>query len=154
MDKLERVANILAIQELNAAFAYHLDHSEVAALVGLFAPGATYSNGVRRSEGRDAIEAFFHTRHAAGLRTTRHLYSGLRISFDGSGQASGRSVCMSFARNAAPPVDHATPFLVADFLDEYGRIDGEWSFLSRDIRPIFRDPDGAPRPGLASLNKA
>ena len=146
MDRLERLADILAIQELNAAFAHHLDHNEVEELVSLFAPGATYSNGTRHSDGRDQIEAFFRARSEAGVRTSRHLCSGLRISFDGPTRASGTSLCMSFVRNQTPPVDHAMPFLVADFEDGYERVGGEWRFLSRNIRPIFRDPGGAPPP--------
>ena len=143
MDRLERLADILAIQALNADFAFHLDHGGVEELVRLFSPGATYTNGARRSQGRDQIGAFLRARSAAGVRTSRHLYSGLRISFHDDARASGTSVCMSFARNQAPPIDHATPFLVADFEDGYERIDGEWLIASRNIRPIFRDPDGA-----------
>ena len=148
MHHLERLADILAIQDLNAAFAFHLDHDEVAPLLALFAPGATYSNGTRRSHGLDEIEAFYRGRTAAGLRTTRHLYSGLRIRFDGPSRAASSSVWMSFAHNGAPPVDDTVPYLVADFDDTYERgADGRWRILSRTILPIFRNPGGAP-PGI------
>ena len=51
----ERVADRLAIQDLNADFAYFLDHDEVAPLADLFTEDAVYSNGPRLSEGRAAM---------------------------------------------------------------------------------------------------
>lgn len=160
MDRLERLADILAIQELNASFAYYLDRNEVEPLVALFAPDARYSNGARQSRGRSEIEAFYRSRTAQGVRTARHMCSGLRIAFEGTDRARATSVWLSFAQNSPPPIDYSTPFLVADFEDTYERgEDGEWRILSREIRPIFRDPNGvppgatspaAPRPGAAS----
>jgi ketosteroid isomerase-like protein len=145
MSRLERLADILAIQDLNTAFAYHLDRNEIAPLVALFAADAVYSNGPRVSRGRAEIEAFYQSRTAHGARTARHMYSNLRIVFEGEARAHATSVWLSFARNAAPPIDYSTPFLVADFEDIYLReADGEWRILSRHIRPIFRDPDGVP----------
>ena len=145
MDRLERLADLLAIQELNAAFAYHLDHGEITPLVALFTDDARYSNGARVSSGKVAIEAFYRGRAEGGVRTSRHLYSGLRIRLDGADQAGATSVWMSFAQNAAPPIDYSVPFLVADFIDAYRRgQDGVWRISSREIRPIFRDPNGVP----------
>ena len=145
MTRLERLADILAIQDLNTAFAYHLDHNEIAPLVALFAPDAHYSNGPRVSRGLAEIEAFYKSRTAHGVRTARHMYSNLRIVFEGDARARATSVWLSFAQNSAPPIDYSIPFLVADFEDVYERgADGEWRILSRHIRPIFRDPNGVP----------
>ena len=149
MDRLGRLADTLAIQELNAAFAFHLDRNEVGPLVALFAPDALYGNGARQSRGRTEIEAFYRSRTAQGVRTARHMYSGLRILFDGADRAHATSTWLSFAQNSAPPIDYSIPFLVADFEDTYQRgEDGEWRILSRQIRPIFRDPNGIP-PGTS-----
>ena len=148
MSRLERLADILAIQELNNTFAYCLDHNEIEPLVALFAPDAHYSNGPRVSKGRAEIEAFFRSRTAQGVRTARHMYSGLRITFEGETRARATSVWLSFAQNRAPPIDYSIPFLVADFEDVYERgADGEWRIVSRHIRPIFRDPKGVPPGG-------
>lgn len=150
MDYLERLADILAIQELNASFAHHLDRDEVEPLVALFAPDARYSNGTRVSQGRAEIEAFYRSRSAQGFRTARHMYSGLRIRFDSADRAHATSVWLSFAQNAPPPIEYSIPFLITDFEDSYVRgDDGEWRIASRHIRPIFRDPNGAP-PGQAA----
>jgi SnoaL-like domain len=133
----ERLEIRLALEELNAAFAYHLDHNDVDALVALFAPDALYTHGDRRSSGRAEIEALFRKRSAGGPRTARHLYSGLRLSIDSRRTATGHSVCLSFAGDGLPPLP-AIPFLVADFDDVYVRDDaGQWRFRERHISRVF-----------------
>ncbi len=145
MNEHDRVADTLAIHALNADFAHHLDHGEVERLLELFTPDARYSNGPRVSVGRAEIETLLRSRTAGGVRTSRHMFSGLRVTFSGPETAEATSVCMSFARNAAPPVDGTAPFLVADFIDAYVRQkDGRWQIQARDIRPVFRDPNGQP----------
>jgi len=138
----ERIEIRLALEDLNSAFTRHLDHGEVEALVDLFSEDALYTHGRRRSEGRAAIEQLFRNRAAAGPRTSRHLYSGLRIDIVGRRRASGTSVCMTFAGPGEPPLSPAMPILVADFNDVYVRCDdGRWRFQERHIERIFVDPD-------------
>jgi hypothetical protein len=133
-----RLAIRLAIEELNAAFAYHLDHNQVEPLVDLFTANARYFHGKRRTEGREALRGLFIARTAAGVRTTRHLYSGLRIDIHDERSASGQSVCMAFAANQAPPIGFCTPHLVADFIDRYVLdTDGRWRIEQREIHRIF-----------------
>ena len=140
----------LALEELNSAFAYHLDHGEIPELVELFTEDAVYTHGSRRSEGRPAIEALFHRRAGNGPRTARHIYSGLRITIDGPDRARGTSVCLSFAADGLPPLP-AVPFLVADFNDVYalGK-DGRWRFAERHIERIFV---GENNPGPVGADK-
>jgi hypothetical protein len=143
MVDVARLADRMAIEELNAAYAWHLDHDEVAPLALLFTEDAEYSHGTRRSVGRAAIEAFFRSRTADGPRTARHLYSGLRIVFEAVDRARGTSVWLSFAQDSVPPVPYSIPFLVADFEDVYERgSDLQWRIRRRHIEPIFRDPAG------------
>jgi ketosteroid isomerase-like protein len=145
-----RLEDRLAIQDLNAAFAYCLDHDEVAPLVALFTDDAVYSHGSRRSIGKDEIEAFFRSRTAAGPRTARHFCSGLRIVFDDAEAARATSLWLTFAQNGAPPIEDCSPFLVADFNDVYRRgPDGRWRIERRHIEPIFRNP-AIPQPGKSS----
>jgi len=132
-----RLAIRLAIEELNAAFAHHLDHNEIDKLVDLFTHDALYTHGERRSHGRDEIEALFRKRIAGGPRTSRHLISGLRIEIESATTATGHSVCLSFAANGLPPLP-AKPFLVADFIDRYRfEADGCWRIAARHIERVF-----------------
>jgi hypothetical protein len=137
LSREERIEIRFALEDLNAAFAHHLDHGEVDALVDLFAEDALYTHGSRRSEGRAAIEALFRNRTAGGPRTSRHLYSGLRFDIESRTRARGTSVCLTFAEDGSPPLP-ATPFLVADFTDVYQCCDdGRWRFAERHISRVF-----------------
>jgi hypothetical protein len=145
MNERDRLKIRMAIEDLNAAFTYYLDHHQIEPLVDLFTANARYSHGERRSEGRDALRALFVARSASGVRTTRHLYSGLRIDIQDERTASGRSVCMAFAANQAPPIGFCTPNLVADFIDEYVLdVDERWRIEKRDIQRIFAAGGEAP----------
>jgi hypothetical protein len=141
MTAVEKLSIRLAIEELNSAFAYHLDHGNLDELADLFTVDALYTHGERRSVGRAEISALFHKRVAKGPRTSRHLYSGLRIEIESDTSASGTSVCVSFAADGEPPLP-AKPFLVADFNDRY-RLDsdGRWRIAARDIERVFVGED-------------
>jgi ketosteroid isomerase-like protein len=142
--ELEGIARLearLAIEDLNTDFCHYLDHDQIDLLVDLFTPDAHYSHGSRVTVGTIQIRELFESRLARGIRTARHMYSGLKVEFASGERASGRSVCMTFARDAAPPIQLATPHLVADFSDEYVRqSDGRWRIARRHIERIFVDP--------------
>lgn len=138
----ERLEIRLGLEDLNAAFAHHLDHDEIGALVDLFTDDALYTHGERVSRGRDEIERLFRNRIAKGPRTSRHLLSGLRLEIESATAATGTSVCLSFAADGLPPLP-ARPFLVADFEDRY-RLDddGRWRFAERHIHRVFVGEEG------------
>ena len=138
MDELAQIRIRLALEALNTAFTHCLDHDRLDELVDLFTEDAVYTHGERRSEGRAAIRAAFLARKGAGVRTVRHITSGLRLSIESDTKATGTSVCLTFAYDGPPPVTPATPYLVADFEDEYRRCeDGRWRITVRHIRRIF-----------------
>jgi ketosteroid isomerase-like protein len=142
----------LALGDLNAAFAHHLDHGEIDALVDLFTDDALYTHGARRSSGKSAIADFFARRTAAGPRTARHICSGLRLEIEDGSCARGASVCLTFAQNGLPPLP-AEPFLVADFDDVYRRCsDGRWRFRERHITDIFVNPKIPPPGGTRGVS--
>jgi ketosteroid isomerase-like protein len=145
LDALDFVEIRGALRDLNADFAYFLDHGDIAALVNLFTEDALYVHGERRSVGRAAIEELFRNRAAAGPRTSRHVLSGLRLQIHGRDRALGSSVCLTFAGDGVPPLP-ATPYLVADFNDRYARsADDRWRIAERRIDRIFVG-DGNPGP--------
>jgi len=140
LDRLDLIAIRFALEDLNTAFAHHLDHGEIEELVDLFTEDALYTHGERRSQGRPAIEELFRKRTASGPRTSRHIYSGLKLDIESTNQARGSSVCLSFAQDGSPPLP-ATPFLVADFEDSYACCDdGKWRFSERHIHRVFVKP--------------
>lgn len=142
VDALTRIQIRLALEDLNTSFTHHLDHNEVDQLVNLFTADALYTHGSRVSRGRQAIRELFEGRRSAGVRTARHLYSGLRLNIEDDANATGTSVCMTFAFDGPVPVRNTLPHLVADFEDRY-RCDseGHWRIAERHIRRIFVAPD-------------
>ncbi len=146
MDLPDRLGDRFALRQLNDDYGYFLDHGEVAALTALFTEDALYTNGPRISQGRDEIEAFFHKRLAGGPRTSRHFYSGLRVTFVSETEAKGFSNWLAFASPGVAPIQMADPFNVADFEDLYRLEDGRWRIAERHIRSAFLNPD-VPPPG-------
>lgn len=143
-----RLADRLAITALNDAFGACLDHGDVEGFVDLFTEDVRYGNGPRVLTGRAELAAFFHGRAAAG-RVSRHLYSGLRIRFDGDSGAIATSVWLTFAGDGPAPVASTEPFLVADVTDSYRQDRGVWRISARTISAVFRNPAIAP-PSVAA----
>jgi len=141
LSELERLAIRVALEDLNTAFCYHLDHNEVDALLELFVDDVYYTHGSRVSHGKAELEQVFRSRSASQPRTSRHLYSGLRLDIDSATRARGTSVSLTFGQYGEPPLSPAIPTLVADFVDAYERgADGQWRFRERHIHRIFVDP--------------
>jgi hypothetical protein len=142
LSELERLQIRVALEDLNTAFCYHLDHDEVEPLLELFADDVYYTHGSRISRGRAELEQVFRSRSASQRRTSRHMYSGLRLEIGSATHARGTSVCMTFGQYGEPPLSPAVPTLVADFVDAYVRgADGKWRFQERHIHRIFVAPD-------------
>jgi ketosteroid isomerase-like protein len=140
LSALERLEIRVALEDLNTAFCYHLDHNEVDALLELFTDDVFYTHGPRRSNGKAELEQVFRGRTATSPRTSRHLYSGLKLEIESATRARGTSVCMTFGQSGVPPLAPAIPILVADFDDVYERgEDGRWRIRERHIHRIFVD---------------
>lgn len=136
--RIERIERRLAIEDLNSEFCHYLDYGMVEELVELFTEDCIYSHGSRISAGRNEVRALFSDRIAAGVRTSRHMQTGLKITMHDEQKATGKSVCLTFACDQSPPISPATPFLVADFVDEYlCSSDGRWRIQKRHIERIF-----------------
>ncbi len=141
LSALERLEIRATIEDLNTAFCYHLDHDEVEPLLELFTDDVFYTHGTRRSNGKAELEQVFRSRSAALPRTSRHMYSGLKIEIESASLVRGTCVCMTFGQHGTPPLSPAIPTLVADFVDVYERgDDGRWRIKERHIHRIFVDP--------------
>jgi ketosteroid isomerase-like protein len=144
LDEIERLKIRVALEDLNTAFCYHLDHNDPDALLALFTDDVYYTHGPRISRGKAELEKVFRGRSATQVRTSRHMYSGLQITIEGATRARGTSVCMTFGAYGEPPLSPAIPTLVADFVDAYERgADGQWRFRERHIHRIFVAPDNS-----------
>jgi len=142
LERIRQFENRCALEDLNSDFCHHLDHGEIEALVDLFCEDAVYSHGSRVSRGREEIRRLFQQRAESGVRTSRHLQTGLRLQWLSHELATGTSVCLTFAADGPPPIHPATPYLVADFTDRYRLCrDGRWRIEKRHIERIFTAAD-------------
>ena len=150
------------IDAVLADWAWHLDHGDFAAVAGLFTEDALFVTGAVELRGRQAIENRYTER--GQVRTTRHTYSGLRVSAadGGSGPGAGSgaghgtgparpalvralSTWVNYAVNRPAPVDDVGVYLVADFHDVLTWCDDDrWRISERRIVPVFRDPSRGP----------
>ena len=69
LSELERLQIRVALEDLNTAFCYHLDHDDVDALLELFVDDVYYTHGSRVSRGQAELEQVFRSRSAATKRT-------------------------------------------------------------------------------------
>ena len=65
LSDLERLEIRVALEDLNTAFCYHLDHNEVDALLDLFIDDVFYTHGPPRSRGKAELEQVFRSRTAS-----------------------------------------------------------------------------------------
>ena len=146
------------IDAVLADWAYHLDHGELDELVGLFTEDALFVTGALELRGRAKIKNRYLERTV--VRSTRHIYSGLRVSpvegdreavpaaADGTARpirVRAWSTWVNYAANAAPPVDDVGVYVVADFDDVLTWCaDERWRISERRIIPVFRDLARAP----------
>lgn len=142
LDDLEKLKIRVALEDLNTAFCYCLDHNDVDGLLELFVDDVYYTHGNRVSRSKSELELVFRSRSATQVRTSRHLYSGLKLDIESATRARGTSVSLTFGQYGEPPLSPAVPTLVADFVDAYLRgDDGRWRFKERHIHRIFVAPD-------------
>lgn len=142
----DRLADRLAIRELNDAFAYGLDQNDVGFFLTIFTDDVKYRNGERRLNGMAEMEPFFRSRADAG-RISRHFWSGLRIQFVSDDEATGIANYMTFAGEGPLPIDSTLPFVVSNVRDVYRRhADGRWLIAEREIDSLFVNKTVKPLP--------
>ena len=133
----------VAIEALNAEFAYRIDHGLGDTVAELFTTDGVYGRSTgERSVGRDAIRQAYSLRAVQGPRTARHLFTNLRLSHEAPDLVHGTTILLLFAEDGSPP-GTAQPLVVADYEDSYTlEADGQWRYRSRLIHTLFVDPSG------------
>ncbi|MDE3114906.1 MAG: nuclear transport factor 2 family protein [Pseudomonadota bacterium] len=146
-DRAEQLRIRAEIEELNAEFAYLIDHDRSEEVADLFTEGGSYGRASgERSTGREAIRCAYASRKAKGPRTARHIFTNLRLTYETATRVRATSILTLFAADGTPP-HVAEPFLVADYDDicERGG-DGRWRFASRTVTWLFLQRDGKVSP--------
>ncbi|WP_082074015.1 nuclear transport factor 2 family protein [Rhodococcus sp. B7740] len=134
-----------AIADLVAEFAWRIDHEAGHGVEDLFTEDGTYDLAGWSHTGREALRRSYRMRAAQGPRTSRHIFTNLRVrSSTTSDTATGTCVLTLHARDGRPP-HPLSPVMVADYVDTYHRdIDGNWRFGTRIVSIVFvQVPDDA-----------
>lgn len=127
------------IEGLIAEFAWRIDHVSGEGVEDLFTPDGVYAVNDWAAEGRDEIARFYERRRARGERTSRHVYTNLRLHTASEERAEGTCVLTLHAADGTPPLP-LSPLMVADYDDIYVRgHDGVWRFARRSARLLFGD---------------
>ncbi|MCY4190037.1 MAG: nuclear transport factor 2 family protein [Rhodospirillaceae bacterium] len=131
----------LEIDALISEFAWRIDQGDPETAADLFTEDGWYGRETgERSIGRSEIRAAYARRKGregtAGIRTSRHLFTNLRLHEVSDAAARGSCILLLFAADGPPP-HPARPLLVQDYEDAYRRVDGQWFFASRSARKIF-----------------
>jgi hypothetical protein len=147
MDRTQQLMVRLELEELNAEFAYLIDHNRSEEVADLFTEDGSYGRSTgERSTGRPAIRAAYAQRKDRGARTARHIFTNLRLTYESETRVSGRCILTLFAADGAPP-HVADPFLVADYDDIYLKgDDGRWRYFSRTVTWVFTERSGKVSP--------
>ena len=147
MNHTERLLLRVELEELNAEFAYLIDHDLSEQVADLFTADGSYGRSTgEMSVGHDAIRQAYGARRARGPRTARHIFTNLRLGSVSEDRVEATSILTLFASDGEPP-HAAEPLLVADYADTCRRCDdGRWRYLSRTATWLFRHPSGAASP--------
>ncbi len=124
------------IEHLLYAYADAVDAGDLAAVGALFAEGrvcaSTPDGPVTLAEGSAAVEALYRSLvvlHEDGTPLTRHVTTNVTVEVDdAAGTATARSSYTVFQATATLPLQ---PIVVGRYDDRFGRVAGEWRFVSR-----------------------
>lgn len=138
MDRTQQLLVRLELEALNAEFAYRVDHGPTETVADLFVEHGSYGRtSGERSVGREAIREAYAKRRDHGVRTARHIFTNLRLTFESDTRVRGTTIQLLFAEDGEPPLP-AEPLAVSDFDDVYVLdADGAWRYESRTIRSVF-----------------
>jgi hypothetical protein len=137
-----------AVERLMAEFAYRVDFEGGLTTAELFSPDGYYEVDGKRSTGRPAIHQAYVLRAARGPRTSRHLFTNVRVVRLPGGKYGATAIMLLFARDGNG-VHPAAPLSVADVSDVYALTVGSTPnglplIESRTLRTMFADENQTP----------
>lgn len=142
------IALAQAVERLMAEFAYRVDFEDGLTTAELFSPDGYYEVDGKRSTGRAAIHQAYVLRAARGRRTSRHLFTNVRVVRLPDGRYGATAIMLLFARDG-DGVHPAVPLSVADVADIYAfdpasGAEGLPLIESRTLRTTFADENESP----------
>ena len=132
-----RAADKAAIVELNAYFAWLIDHREGHGVAELFVADGRYGYDDIWCKGRQEIEDFYERRRKPGTRISRHIFSNVWVFVESETRARSHSILTLFATDG-DPTSSASPISIIDYIDELIKLEnGVWRYRERRVSPVF-----------------
>lgn len=128
------------ICQLNARFAWLIDHRSGEGVPQLFIEDGWYGNAQQKVSGRAEIESFYKLRKARGNRVSRHIFSPPVLHEVSAEKVVSTAMMTLFAQDGDGP-HPAHVHLVMDYNDTCVLEDGLWRYKSREMAIVFGTPD-------------
>jgi hypothetical protein len=133
-ERLRRVEDRLAIEELLARYANACDDRDFQALAGCFAEAFEFDSVAGHSVGRDAALSYYAER-LGSYGVTFHVPHTLVLEDLGEDSAYG-----IVTSHAEMEIEHEVFVTGFRYHDRYTRDAGTWRFLSRQVRAFYAMP--------------
>jgi hypothetical protein len=136
----------LELEQMLTDYWREVDHHDARGATDFFSEDCIAEFGAITFKGHAGVQKYYADRAeairaqmAGGVRTTRHVYLGLRISFPETGRATLNFLVITFGGAGHPPLPNATlPVAISDSRFECRRDpDGQWRFFGFYGTPIF-----------------
>jgi hypothetical protein len=146
----DRAIALLELQQLIAAYFADLDDTQGLNSAAFFTDDGVIDIGNMALRGHTEIRQFYvdlservRSSVPAGMRTMRHAFTNLLISFEGDDQATAKLLVIEFSGSGPPPLlDAAAPTIVSDTQLRFRRTgSGEWRIAELSGRPLFAGND-------------
>lgn len=132
--RVRRLEDRFAINDLVVAYATLLDDAQWAALGRLFTEDGVFASPNSTTTGRAAIIENFKVKHAP-FPATWHDPHGIAVEFDDDDHARGTVI--GYAELGQPGLTLTTSIR---YQDDYRREDGAWRFAKRHVLSLYGMP--------------
>ena len=154
----QRASDALALQQLISDYCYELDLTGGINSYRFFTADGCLEVGTMSFRGHEKMKSFYQgflnqvkKSESTGERTTRHVYTNLRIAFDGTDRALVEFIVMNFSSGGGPPiVGTISPTIISDARCQCRRSEnGTWLIAEFTGEPIFLGDDPLQQKALA-----
>ena len=130
-----------ACQRLGVRYTHHVDFGKAEKIAELFTEDGVWEAGLRRAEGKAAIQDLFRQRQELKKRISRHVVTNHLVEVLDASHARGVSYIVLFRHDydltkTSRPLDNQ-PVFVGQYEDEYVKTDSGWRFKSRKVNGPF-----------------
>jgi hypothetical protein len=141
---LEKTIAAMQLEQMLVSYNRTTDFDNGATGPEFFVEDCVINVGAILFKGHDGVRKYFSDRAEAmkkekdGVRTARHTYANLQITFPEKDRATLKYLILTYAASGKPPImDNMTPAVIADATINARRVNGQWKFVELTGSPVF-----------------